>query len=51
MAVIEPLFINGKALHNMNDDNTLRHNDGQWHHQIFIFVKVVNDAATWTIPN
>ena len=29
----------------MNDYNQLHHNDGEWRHQIIIFIKVVNDAA------
>ena len=42
MTVIEPLFHNRKALHNMDKVNMLCHNDN---HQIIILVKVVNDAA------
>ena len=45
MTVIEPLFNNSKALHNMNDVNPLGHNDEVWHHQIIIFVNVVNGPA------
>ena len=45
MTVIEPLFHNRKALHNMEKVNMLCHNDKVWHHQIIILVKVVNDAT------
>ena len=45
MSLTPALLNNRKALHNMNGVNPLSHNDEEWCHQIFIFVKVVNDAA------
>ena len=33
----------------MNDVSPVRHNDVLWRYQIVIFVKVVNDAASWLV--
>ena len=48
MMVIEPLLHNDKGLRNMNDANQLHHNDALWRNQIVIFVKVLNDTASWS---
>ena len=46
--VIEPLINNCKALQNNTDVNKLRQKEDECRHQIFITVKVVNDAAPWS---
>ena len=45
MTVIEPFINNGQELPNTTDDNLLRQNYDECHHQIAILVKVINDAA------
>ena len=37
------------CLMNVDDTNPLRQNDDEYHHQIVIIGKVVNDAAPWLL--
>ena len=45
MTDIERILNDGFALQNITDGNPFHHNADWYHHQIVIFIQVVNDAA------